>query len=83
MLGHKQITCLLYTSLVQFVGEENGIEIVVHRLAVGREHVLDLLVLPHAMLLGFFDIQDLTAQRHDRLEVPVAALLGDVYKRQM
>ena len=41
-----------------------------------REHVLDLLVLPHAMLLGFFDIQDLTAQRHDRLEVPVAALLG-------
>ena len=28
--------------LVQFVGEENGIEIVVHRLAVGREHPSDV-----------------------------------------
>ena len=46
------------------------------RHAQRREHVLDLLVLPHAVLLRLFDVQDLTAQRHDGLEITVAARFG-------
>ena len=46
------------------------------RHAQRREHVLDLLVLPHAVLLRLLDVQDLTAQRHDGLEIAVAARFG-------
>jgi len=40
------------------------------------EHVADLFVLPNPVFHRFLDIQDFTAQRHDRLECPVASLLG-------
>ena len=39
------------------------------------KHILDLLVLPHLVLLSLLDVQDLTTQRHNSLELAVATLL--------
>ena len=40
------------------------------------EDVADFLVLENPVLHGFLDVQYLAPQRHDRLKIPVAALLG-------
>ena len=44
--------------------------------AKGGVNVLDLLAVEHAVFHGLLDVQDLTTQRQDGLEVTVAARLG-------
>jgi len=44
--------------------------------AEGGDHRLDLGVGQHLVHAGLFDVQDLAAQREDRLEVAVAPGLG-------
>ena len=44
--------------------------------AQGGKHVFDLLILVDLVLHGLLYVEDLPPQRQDRLELPVAALLG-------
>ena len=41
-----------------------------------RDHGADFLVPQHLVVAGLFDVQDLAAQRQDRLVAPVAAAFG-------
>ena len=47
----------------------------------GGEHILNLLILPHTVLLSLLDIKNLTTQRHNSLEYSIASLLGCTTRR--
>ena len=58
------------------VAEPAGVVLVVHAAAEGADEVGQLLVVEHLGLAGLLGVEDLAAQRQDRLDVAVAALLG-------
>ena len=53
-----------------------GVLLVADAVADGRDDVADLLVAEHLVEPGALDVEDLAAQRQDRLVHPVAAALG-------
>ena len=57
------------------------VEVVVDAAAEGGDHALDLLVFEDVVEARLFDVEDLAAQRQDRLEAAVAPLLGGAARR--
>ena len=53
-----------------------GVLLLADAVADGRDDVADLLVAQHAVEPGALDVEDLAAERQDRLVEPVAAALG-------
>ena len=59
------------------VAELVGVEVLgADTAAKGRDHRLDLVAAEHLVEARLFDVQDLSLDRQDGLEAPVASLLG-------